>query len=330
MRARLAESSPKMSGLLPPTTRILIVTPDKAGHEVICRGVAQALGGQVESLQPQPRKLYELMSPWGPADPRTPWPEPMPDIALGSGRTAASVLRTLKERSGGKVFTVFLHDPRMRRAAFDMIWAPEHDKLAGPNVITTLSSPHTLSPALIADARAIPDPRIAALRGPRFALLLGGPSSAYKYEPHDVEALTNVARAASEQGYSVMVTPSRRTPAGLTRVIADALESLPADRRFVWTGEGRNPFLHMIANADAILVTADSVNMVGEAAATGAPVHLFTPTGRPRKTKLFLDGMVASGAVRPWSGAVERWTYAPIDATGEIAAQIASRYAARG
>jgi mitochondrial fission protein ELM1 len=86
--------------------------------------------------------------------------------------------------------------------------------------------------------------------------------------------------------------------------------------------------MHMISNADAIVVTADSVNMVGEAAATGAPVHLFTPTGRARKTQFFLDGMIAAGAIRPWAGTVEQWSYAPIDATGEIAAEIARRYKA--
>ena len=315
-----------MSGLLPPDTRILIVTPDKAGHEVICRGVAQALGGHIASMQAQPRKLYALMAPWGPADPRTVFPDPLPDIVLGSGRTAAPVLRTLKERSDGRTFTAFLHDPRVRRADFDMIWAPSHDKLEGANVISTLSSPHTLSPALIADARANPDPRIATLKTPRLALLLGGPSSSFKYQSTDVDELVRLARTAGKQGYSVMVTPSRRTPAGLTRVIADAIADLPEDRRFIWTGEGRNPFLQMIANADAIVVTADSVNMVGEAAATGAPVHLFTPTGRARKTQMFLDGMIASGAVRPWSGQIEQWSYEPIDATGEIAAEIARRY----
>lgn len=317
-----------MPDLLPPETRILIVTPDKAGHEVICRGVAQALGGEIASMQARPRKLYGLTAPWGPADPSTAFPAPLPDIALGSGRTAAPALRALKERSRGQTFTVFLHDPRARRGAFDMIWAPEHDRLRGPNVISTLSSPHTLSPALIAAARANPDARVAALKTPRLALLLGGPSSAYTYEPHDVEELARLARIAGEQGYSVMVTPSRRTPAGLTRVVADAIAALPDDRRFVWTGEGANPFLHMIANADAIAVTADSVNMVGEAAATGAPVHLFAPTGRPRKTKAFLDGMIARSAVRPWAGRIEQWSYEPIDATGEIAAEIARRYVA--
>ena len=34
---------------------------------------------------------------------------------------------------------------------------------------------------------------------------------------------------------------------------------------------GRNPYLAMLALADAILVTGDSANMVGEAASTGRP-----------------------------------------------------------
>jgi mitochondrial fission protein ELM1 len=315
-----------MTEALPAEARILVVTPDKAGHAVICNGVAAALGGRNDSVLVDPRGLYKTFAPWGPADPRTPFPQPFPDIALGSGRTAAPFLRALKKRSGGRVFTVFLHDPRAWRSAFDVIWAPEHDRLAGANVFSTLSSPHTLSPALIAGARANPDPRIAALEGPRLALLLGGPSASYKYQPDDVRELVRVAQVAAQDGYAVMVTPSRRTPVELTRLVADALAALPENRRFVWTGAGANPFLHMIANADAIVVTADSVNMVGEAAATGAPVHVFTPTGRSRKTKSFLEGMAAQGAVRPWSGRIERWSYAPIDATAAIAAEIARRY----
>lgn len=315
-----------MTHLLPADTRILVATPDKAGHAVLCNGVAGALGGQVETRLIAPSGLYKTFAPWGPADPRCPLPDPFPDIALGSGRTAGPFLRALKKASGGRVFTAFLHDPRAWRAAYDVIWAPDHDRLSGPNVFSTLSSPHTLSAERIADARAAPDPRIASLRGPRLALLLGGPSGSYKYQPEDVRALVEAAATAAADGYAVMVTPSRRTPVELTRLVADALAALPADRRFVWTGDGANPFLHMIANADAIVVTADSVNMVGEAAATGAPVHVFTPTGRSRKTKAFLVGLAAQGAVRPWTGRIERWTYDPIDATPHIAAEIARRY----
>jgi mitochondrial fission protein ELM1 len=39
--------------------------------------------------------------------------------------------------------------------------------------------------------------------------------------------------------------------------------------------------------------------------------------------------MIASGAVRRFAGAFERWTYEPIDATHEIASEVARRYLAR-
>lgn len=312
--------------LLPPQTRVLVVTPDKAGHAVVCNGVATALGGLLQAFEAAPRGIYRALAPWGPTDPQARVPEPFPDLVLGSGYAAVPIIRELKKRSRGRVFTVFLHDPRAGRTSFDVIWAPAHDGLAGPNVFTTLSSPHTISPDLIAQARANPDPRIAALSGPRMAMLLGGPSTSFKYQPDDVRELVRIAGLAAAEGYSVMVTPSRRTPADLTRLVADALSGLPADRRFVWTGAGANPFLHMIANADAIVATADSINMVGEAAATGAPVHVFMPTGRSRKARAFLDGMAAHGAVRPWAGRLDRWAYEPLDATREIAAEIARRY----
>jgi len=316
-----------MTTLLPPDTPVLLLCPEgKAGHEVICRGVAAALSENIASAPVRPRMPWSLVAPWGPADPATRFPLPFPKIALASGRVAAPALRLLAQRSGGTVFTVFLHDPRARRAGFDMIWAPAHDRIVGPNVMSTLTSPHLLTPAKIEAARGAPDPRVAGLEGPRFAILLGGPSSAYKYQPHDVAALAQAARSAAAAGYSVMVTPSRRTPAQLTRIVADALSDLPASRRFVWTGEGGNPYSAILSNADAILVTADSVNMVGEAAATGAPVHLIEPTGRSRKIAAFLAGMEAHGAARRWRGAPERWSYAPLDATAEIAAEITRRY----
>ena len=39
----------------------------------------------------------------------------------------------------------------------------------------------------------------------------------------------------------------------------------------------------MLAEADAILVSGDSHNMIGEALASGVPVHVVEPTGNPEK-----------------------------------------------
>ena len=84
--------------------------------------------------------------------------------------------------------------------------------------------------------------------------------------------------------------------------------------------EGRTEF-------DAILVTGDSVNMVGEAAATGAPVYLFEPSTGSAKTSRFLSALKELGVARSFNGKIDRFSYAPIDSSLTIALEIARRFA---
>ncbi len=312
---------------LPSGTRICVLASGKAGHEANCFGVAAALGGEPQVRLVRPRAPFVWLSPWGPVDPRDMLPAPYPDIVIASGRITVPYLRAVKSASRGKTFVIYLQDPRGWRGRMDMICAPAHDEVSGPNVLKTLTSPHPITPQVIADARANPDPRIAALASPRTAIILGGPSGAHKFEPADVDALAKIAQEIVRAGGAVMVTPSRRTPPDLVDAIRAALADAPKDRAFVWDGTGANPYGQMLANADAILVTGDSVNMVSEAAASGAPVHVYEPSGGSAKVTRFVDGVIARGAARRWSGAFERWSYTPIDATAEIAAEIARRYA---
>jgi mitochondrial fission protein ELM1 len=118
-----------------------------------------------------------------------------------------------------------------------------------------------------------------------------------------------------------MITASRRTPPAL-RV---GLQSLvTGGGGFFWDGSGANPYTAMLALADAIVVTADSYNMVGEAAVTGAPILVFEPSGGHRKLSAFLDGLAAYGAVRPFAGRLEEFNYEPLNSTPVIAAAAAA------
>jgi mitochondrial fission protein ELM1 len=80
----------------------------------------------------------------------------------------------------------------------------------------------------------------------------------------------------------------------------------------------------MLALADAVVATADSANMVGEAAATGAPILLFEPSGGHRKLAAFVAGLKDHGAVHPFAGRLEGAPYEPLDATPVIADAVAS------
>jgi mitochondrial fission protein ELM1 len=82
----------------------------------------------------------------------------------------------------------------------------------------------------------------------------------------------------------------------------------------------------MLAHADAIVVTADSANMLGEAASTGVPILVFTPTGLNPKFERFLDGLRRHGAVSNFGGRLETRAYEPLNSTPLIAREILRRF----
>lgn len=321
---------------LPSGTTAWVISDGKIGDEVQCYGVADELGLDPFRRVVRPRPPFSWLAPYGPIDPREapgrpggPLSPPFPDIAFAACRRAVPYLRKVKRASGGRTFTVFLKDPRVGLGAADVIWIPEFERLRGENVVVTLTPAHRLRPATFAAARAAPDPRVAAVPEPRAALVLGGPAVIHRFEPSDVRTIAAIAVTVVRQGFGLMVTPSRRTPPGLMPAIRAALaEAGQLDRAFLWDGTGANPYTQMLAHARAIVVTGDSRNMVGEATATGAPVHVYEPTGRHPKVTRFLDRLVAEGAVRRWAGQIEEFTYAPIDSAPVIAAAIARRYRA--
>lgn len=274
----------------------------------------------------RPRALFALLGPRGPIDPReapgrpgSPIAPPFPDLLIASGRRALPYMRAVRRASAGRTFTLFLKDPRSGAEAADLIWVQEHDRLRGPNVLTSLTAPHRLSAAKLSHARAALDPRIARLARPRVAVLVGGDSRHHRFEAGDIVRLARSLRNLAASGASLAVTASRRTPKDLL----DELRALAVPpRHFLWDPSeppGDNPYLSLLAGADAVVVTADSTNMVGEAAATGVPVLVFEPSGGHPKIRRFLDALIRYGAVRPFAGRLEEYAYQPLDSTCEIA-----------
>lgn len=126
-----------------------------------------------------------------------------------------------------------------------------------------------------------------------------------------------------------MITSSRRTHQRLVTAVDKATRNAP---RILWTGEGKNPYANFLAAADALIVTADSVNMCGEACATGRPVYIFTPTGGSAKFTRFHEALATRSATRELPERftqLETWDYSPIDAAQAIAAEIERRYGRR-
>lgn len=302
---------------------VWVLTDGKAGDELQCLGVAERLGIVPEIRRVAPRKPFAWLMPRGPIDPRegpdrpgSPIRPPFPDIAIASGRRAVAYLRAVKKASNGRTFTVFLKDPRTGPGTADLIWVPEHDRLRGDNVLVTATSPHRLTPEKLAAARATPPASIAALASPRVAILVGGDSRHHRFTPVDNDRFTSLLDALATSGASLMGSPSRRTAPALS---AAAAAVFARHGGWWWDGKGENPYLALLANADAVVVTADSTNMVGEAAATGVPILLFEPQGGHAKITALIESLARQGVVHAFRGQLDGERYQPIDSTPIIA-----------
>ena len=119
-----------------------------------------------------------------------------------------------------------------------------------------------------------------------------------------------------------MVTPSRRTDPAATAAIAAAVRPLGA---YVWDGTEDNPYFGLLALADAIIVTIDSVSMISEAVATTAPVMLAPLPGRSRRNAIFTESLRRADRVRDFAGRLEQWPVSPLDDTPEAAAEMRRR-----
>lgn len=254
---------------------------------------------------------------------RPPWP----DLLITCGRRSVAVAIAVRRTSGGRTFTVHIQNPRVPPRCFDMVVPPEHDGLTGENVYPTRTALHRITAKRLALAADRFRSRFEHSRRPLVAALVGGDSRAYRLPARRAAALADELLGATEAaGGSLIVTASRRTGADSRAALEARLRGSDAE---FWQGEGENPYLGMLALADFIVVTEDSVSMVSEACATGKPVYVAALEGGSRRFAAFHERLAAAGVTRPFRGDLASWSYAPIDETRRIAGLVRSRMRAR-
>jgi len=308
------------------------LTDGHAGNVRQADALAAALGLEPEVLTLHPRAPWRWLAPrrlpgdaqaFGDGFARALSAPPV--LAIGCGRQAALATRLLRRRGA---LAVQILDPRITPSHWDWVIAPEHDGLRGANVIPMLGSLHPVDDVWLARARA-DFPQLAALPGPRTALLVGGPSAHARFGVDDFDAMADLLdRAFAREGGSVMATASRRTPGP----VREALRERYGARGLVWrdNGDGRNPYPGLLAWADRIVCTPDSVNLLSEACATRVPVHVFDPArvgGRPRR---FLDTLLARGRIRPLEATPTAFDAIPLRETARVAALLRERLSLPG
>ena len=201
---------------------------------------------------------------------------------------------------------------------FDLVIIPEHDSLRGANVVPAKTALHRVTRPALDEAERTFRERLTHLRSPLIAVLVGGPTRNIEFSPKAMRRLADqLVVAVSRCSGSLAVTASRRTGAQNEMALREGLLGVS---QFFWDGQGQNPYLGILALADAIVVTSDSVSMVSEACATGKPVHVFSLGGEPKKLRQFHSALMDCGITRPFFGLIEQWSYEPLNETERVAA----------
>jgi mitochondrial fission protein ELM1 len=248
--------------------------------------------------------------------------KPPPQLVIGAGRRTAPLARWFKRRYSAKIVQIM--DPGWPgRDDFDLIIAPKHDELPpAANLFQTFGSCHPARKSRLAAAAALWQTRLPDLPRPWTLVAVGGATSGSSFGAAEVMQL---AQQCAPLPGSLFVVTSRRTGRRNERLLRQAMP--PPSYFYGWTEGGDNPYLGLLALADQVVVTGDSMSMCSEACANGGPVFIFQPErGLPRKYRLFHQDLFAACYARPLSAAdFTPWRHPPLDASQEAANEIRQR-----
>jgi mitochondrial fission protein ELM1 len=292
-----------------------VLTTGEAGMRSQALGLAEAVGLPIEEKRIVVRRPWALL-PGG----VLPMPlsaldrsgdrlaPPWPRLVISCGRRSVGAALAVKRLSGNATRAVHVQNPKYARSQFDLVIAMAHDGVDGPNVMTTQLALHGVTPERLADARRTWRGKLDAGNAPFLGVLVGGDSVHYRLTPDTTDQLIRVLkRAYSTHGMRAVITPSRRTADVTKQAISDAIAREPFGR--LWDESGDNPYYGILALADRLIVTAESVSMVSEAVASGRPVHVLPLQGRSTRHEAFLNAALSGGLVSRIEGDDIDWSF---------------------
>ena len=306
------------------------MTTGEAGTRQQARGLATAISADAEERVIAVDRFWTALS-FGRLALRPPAVTPIsgaleppwPDILVTCGRRGALAALAMRRANAEPMVCAHIQPPPHPQD-FDVVVALSHDRLQGPNVLRVDTAMHGIRAEAL-EAAAGETAAFADLPRPWTGVLLGGATQHRPFRAEDAERLVDqLAALRGEIGGSLVVTPSRRTPPEVIAILASHYAEDPT--AFLWNGEGANPYVQILAMADRLVVTSDSVSMISEALATSAPVQVFRLPGSPRHAR-FVENLLARGLIQLLDDPPENAARTPIDATAQAADLVLRRAA---
>ena len=256
---------------------IWILTHNRVGDLQQMQALARALGWPttVKRLVFRPLNvpvLARLLLNRRKSDPIGP---PWPDLLLCAEARASVIALDIRQRSKGAVKIVCLGRPAGSADRFDLVLTTPQYRLPKLRQVIELPLP------IVGDEREIPTDSLpldlaglSEMPRPLTAVLTGGTSLPERFDECAAACLVqSLLDHVRDSRGSLLIVTSPRT----SKPAADALMRLirPPHVVHLWNETAGDTYPRLLALADEIVVTSDSVSMAADALATGKPVSIY-------------------------------------------------------
>ena len=292
-----------------------ILSSGLIGCENQCLGVIERLGIETEIKKIKPSMAVSLFAPYGTPFLNPQVREPWPDLVIAAGRKTIPYLKYIRKASKKECKTIYLQDPRIDSKEFDIVWAPEHDSIEGNNVVKTITSPNRVTNELLNYHHDKWSGKLSKLKGPFIGFLIGGKSKAYNFNDDECEKIIQAINFVISNGYTPLITLSRRSPKKLSNRIKNLLIN---EKNLFYDGQGDNPYFAILKASEIIITTPDSANMISEAINVPKPVYYIDIKSNSKRFNKFINTLVNSGHIRPFENNIDYFQNKKLDPTKEI------------
>ena len=292
-----------------------ILSSGLIGCENQCLGVIERLGIETEIKKIKPSMAVSVFAPYGTPFLNPQVREPWPDLVIAAGRKTIPYLKYIRRASKKECKTIYLQDPRIDSKEFDIVWAPEHDSIEGNNVVKTITSPNRVTNELLNYHHDKWLGKLSKLKGPFIGFLIGGKSKAYNFNDDECEKIIQAINFVISNGYTPLITLSRRSPKKLSNRIKSLLIN---EKNLFYDGKGDNPYFAILKASELIITTPDSTNMISEAINVPKPVYYIDIKTNSKRFNKFINTLVNSGHIRPFENNIDYFQNKKLDPTKEI------------
>ena len=242
------------------------------------------------------------------------------DIIISCGRKSVIPSIYLKKNSHKKVFNIHIQDPKVSLNNFDLVVVPEHDSLAGKNIITSKGAIHYLT---LDEIKINHDYLLDKLNKNKdyLLLVLGGPNKYYDYDDQSLLSIfIKIKKILDKNDLQAIVIPSMRTP----EKTIDLANGHFGKENLVINSVDKKAYLSALSLSKYIVVTCDSTSMISEAALTGKPIYIADiPAKRDdQRFKKFRELFAELNIIKNLNENLEIWTYNSLNETARIAEKI--------